>query len=92
MAAVLVIDDETDLLDAVELILTEAGRSVQGAADGATGLEACHRAEPDLVLTDLVMPNARGFDAIGQLRAVTPAVPSGAISGGRNFAPQAYQP
>jgi DNA-binding response OmpR family regulator len=92
MATILVIDDETDVRDAIELILTEAGHSVQGAADGATGLEACRRTPPDLVLTDLVMPNAHGFDVIGRLRAEAPTVRIVAISGGGNFAPQVYHP
>ena len=92
MARILIIDDEPDVRDSMELILTEAGHAVVTAVDGASGLEACRRSKPDLVLTDIVMPHAHGFDVIGHLRSESPTVRIIAISGGGNFAAQAYRP
>lgn len=92
MATILVIDDEPDVRDAIELTLTEAGHRVRVAVDGPAGIECCRDEAPELVLTDLVMPRAHGFDVIGRLRSDIPGVRIIAISGGGNFGPHAYQP
>lgn len=92
MASVIVIDDEADVRDAIELTLTAAGHRVRTAADGPAGVEACRRDPPDLVLTDLIMPLAHGFDVIAELRREVPTSRIIAISGGGDFGPLAYQP
>jgi CheY-like chemotaxis protein len=91
MATIIVIDDEADVRDAIELTLAAAGHVVRSAPDGPAGLEACRLAEPDLVITDLVMPVAHGFDVIAQLRSEFPRARIIAISGGGNFATTGYQ-
>lgn len=48
--------------------LREAGYRVEEAANGALGLEAFKRVEPDLVITDLLMPEMDGFEFIEALR------------------------
>lgn len=92
MANVIVIDDEADVRDAIELTLTSAGHRVRTAVDGPSGVEACRSDPPDLVLTDLIMPRAHGFDVIAELRREVPLSRIIAISGGGDFGALAYQP
>lgn len=92
MASLLVIDDEADVRDALEVTLASFGHRVRIAKNGPEGLDACQREAPDLVITDLIMPVAHGFDVISELRANYPAIRIIAISGGGNYWMQSYQP
>jgi DNA-binding response OmpR family regulator len=81
MARILVIDDEPDMRALVEEIPKSAGYEVILAADGREGVER-HRTNPaDLVITDLYMPSADGFDTIRELRTCFPEVVIIAMSG-----------
>jgi two-component system, OmpR family, response regulator MprA len=68
MAKVLVIDDDPDVRKAVCRILKSAGHEVIEAHHGAAGMVALQRDEPDLVLTDLVMPGQDGIETIVKIR------------------------
>jgi len=78
----LVIDDEPAMRALVSSILQEAGYEVREAADGRIGLAAFNTFEPDLVITDIVMPNEEGIGTIRQLRQLKPDLKIIAISGG----------
>jgi putative two-component system response regulator len=67
---VLVVDDLDDTRELVTELLTRAGYTVLAAADGAEALEAIERALPDLVLSDVMMPNVNGFELCRRLKAV----------------------
>ena len=92
MASVLVIDDEADVRDALEVTLVAFGHRVRVATNGPEGLDACRADTPDLVITDLIMPIAHGFDVISELRAKYSGIRIIAISGGGNYWTQSYQP
>lgn len=92
MARIIVIDDERDVRDALQVTLASAGHVVRTAADGPSGIAACESEAPDLVLTDLVMPQVHGFDVIARLREIAPACRIVAISGGGNLASGGYEP
>jgi two-component system, OmpR family, KDP operon response regulator KdpE len=92
MASVVVIDDEVDVRDALAVALGLAGHSVRLAANGPEGIAACRLELPELVITDLVMPQAHGFDVISALRALSPLVKIIAISGGGGYWQESYQP
>lgn len=63
MAAVLLVDDETDVLDALSDALARMGHSVAQASSGLAALAIIDRNEPiDLLLTDVVMPGLHGFN------------------------------
>ena len=81
MARILVIDDEVDLLKMLEKTLVSAGHEVVSATDGRNGMRACQAAPPDLVITDLYMPNQDGLDTIAELRIHFPEVRIIAMSG-----------
>ena len=66
---ILVVDDTTDTRDLLHLYLKTAGYTVFVAADGGEGLYQAKMDEPDLIITDINMPNLDGFGLIRELRA-----------------------
>jgi DNA-binding response OmpR family regulator len=59
---VLVVDDERIIADTLTAILTRNGMSVMTAYDGRTALDIARTIPPDLLLTDVVMPDMSGID------------------------------
>ena len=82
MAKILVIDDDVMIRNAVERMLKSRGFEVCLAADGRAGVETFHREQPDLVITDIIMPDKEGFQLIMELRRAQPQVKVIAMSGG----------
>jgi PAS domain S-box-containing protein len=66
---ILVINDEPDALDLTAFILTRAGYNVLAANNGRTGLETAKQAIPDLVISDVMMPDINGIELCRLLRA-----------------------
>ncbi len=62
MAAVLVVDDETDIREAVSEVLADEGFEVFAAQDGAEALRKARAHHPVLVLLDLMMPGMNGWE------------------------------
>jgi PAS domain S-box-containing protein len=69
-ASIVVVDDEADSRELVVNVLERAGARVRSAASVAEGLRAVYDQPPDLVICDLGMPHADGFDFVGQLRSM----------------------
>ncbi len=69
MRRILVVDDEPDIRLLVDEALTMAGYDVTTAANGAEALSKAAATLPDLVLLDIVMPDADGFTVYERLRA-----------------------
>src|SRR5512143_1398068 len=72
-AHILVVDDDSDLREAMTEALEDAGYSVAAAGDGAQALEYLRNSSrrPDLILLDLRMPNMDGWGfRAEQLRSV----------------------
>lgn len=63
------IEDDPEMIDLVELILTRQGYEVTGATGGEAGLQAIESVKPDLVLLDLMMPDMDGWEVFQQMRA-----------------------
>ncbi|PIU39892.1 MAG: hypothetical protein COT00_04565 [Candidatus Omnitrophica bacterium CG07_land_8_20_14_0_80_50_8] len=59
---ILIIDDETDFVDAMRTSLGFRGYRVVSANDGHEGLEALRNSNPDLILLDVTMPRMGGFE------------------------------
>lgn len=78
---VLVIDDEPAIRQSVEVLLETYGFQVALARDGVQGLAAFRRIEPDLVLTDVVMPKQDGIETILRMRQERPEAKIIAMSG-----------
>lgn len=66
---VLIIEDETDIRDAMAEVLAEAGFKVSTATNGEQGLTLALERHPDLILLDLVMPVMDGQTMLTRLRA-----------------------
>ncbi|MGE0496824.1 MAG: ATP-binding protein [Ramlibacter sp.] len=69
MAHVLVVDDRATNRDYISTLLGYCGHSVVQAVDGVHALELIGRAPPDLVITDMLMPNMDGEELARRLRA-----------------------
>jgi CheY-like chemotaxis protein len=65
---VLVVDDEEDIRRVAAVVLSGLGCRVVFARDGADGLKMAHDLQPDLVLTDALMPRLDGRDLCRQLK------------------------
>ena len=68
---ILVVDDEPQLTRVLRTGLKSRGYDVRAAADGLAGFEAFNDWHPDLVITDLGMPNVDGLELCRRLRAVS---------------------
>jgi len=65
---ILVIEDEPDMLQLLERILTSEGYRVILAVDGVYGMTLLREAKPDLVLLDIMMPGPDGYMTLGSIR------------------------
>jgi DNA-binding response OmpR family regulator len=66
---VLVVDDESAILEALEDVLTSEGFEVATATNGLDGLERARACHPHLVLLDVMMPFLDGREMLRRLRA-----------------------
>lgn len=90
MIRILLVDDDELLRPTVAQALTERGFAVVEAADGEQAMKRFRAEQPDLVLTDLVMPNQEGIETIVQLRRLAPHLGIIAMSGGVARNPENY--
>jgi two-component system KDP operon response regulator KdpE len=68
---ILVVDDEPQLTRVLRTGLSSRGYEVRAAADGLTALDTFNDWHPDLVITDLGMPNMNGIELCRRLRAIS---------------------
>jgi two-component system alkaline phosphatase synthesis response regulator PhoP len=65
---ILVVDDETALLETIRSYLLQEGYAVETAADGRTGLAAARSFRPELVVLDIMLPGLDGLEVLRLLR------------------------
>jgi len=82
MANVLIIEDDLTVRSLVRRMLTFGGHEVVEAEDGREALRSVQARAPDLVITDLMMPDMDGIEVITEFRRLGVDVPVIAISGG----------
>ena len=73
--AVLVVDDESGILQSLEILLRTNGFTPLLAHGGKRGLEMLEQANPDIILTDIRMPAVTGVEILAAARASQPDVP-----------------
>lgn len=67
---VLLIDDNDDQRSTLANALRSRGWSVEIARNGKQGVDAALRVQPEIVLTELILPDVRGFDYARSLRSM----------------------
>jgi CheY-like chemotaxis protein len=82
VAKILIIDDDPGMRRTVSRILASAGHEVIEAPDGLEGVDLFRKNHPDIVVTDIIMPNKEGIETILDLRREQSSTLILAISGG----------
>jgi len=90
MSAILVVDDDPQVLEVVGEMLKLEGYAVATAADGREAVAKFRAASFDLVITDLIMPEKEGLETISEMRALRADIPVIAMSGGGRVGPMDY--
>ncbi|SDF00676.1 response regulator [Terriglobus roseus] len=78
---ILVVEDDPALREVARHMLESKGYEVLGAEDGFQGLAALKRSLPDVIISDLRMPNMNGFEFLSVVRRRFPSIPVIVISG-----------
>jgi CheY-like chemotaxis protein len=81
MAKILVIDDDPAMRRVTSRALEAAGHVVAGHANGRGAVREIEKDPPDLLITDIFMPEMEGLETIREARARQPALPIIAMSG-----------
>jgi len=79
---VLVVEDDESVRDALSIMLERAGYAVTQAANGLVVAGLIEDWQPNLVVTDIFMPDGDGIETLNLVRRRWPAIPVIAISGG----------
>jgi DNA-binding response OmpR family regulator len=69
---ILLVDDDREIIEAMQVALTAAGYEVVIARDGNQGLAMAEREDPDLLILDMMMPKRSGFLVLEKLRRSRP--------------------
>ena len=65
---ILVIDDEADIRESLDALLSQDGYAVELAESGTEGLRKAEAGNYDLILLDLMMPDRSGMDVLREVR------------------------
>ncbi len=82
MPRIVYVEDDEDLRDIVMMSLEQVGFDVFGAENGKIGRRVVADENPDLVITDLNMPEEDGFSLIRHLVTACPGMPIVAVTAG----------
>jgi CheY-like chemotaxis protein len=67
--AILVADDDPDILSIVSMSLEAQGYTVHKATNGREAVDLARQHHPDLILMDMMMPVVSGYEAVAELKA-----------------------
>lgn len=65
---VLLVEDEPNIIEAIQFLLTREAWEVETHSDGTDAVEVICAAAPDLVILDLMLPGKSGMDILRELR------------------------
>lgn len=88
----LVVDDDADMRLTLKLALELAGYAVDMAANGREAVARQRQRPADVLITDIFMPDADGFEAIDAFRKEFPRTKIIVVSGGAQFTKRDYLP
>ena len=66
---ILIVEDETNIVESLAFLLRRDGFDVSTIPDGARAVGEAERVRPDLMILDVMLPNLSGFDVLRDLRA-----------------------
>jgi two-component system alkaline phosphatase synthesis response regulator PhoP len=66
---ILVIDDNSDHVDFIKLVLSKENYEILTASDGNEGIAKARESKPDIILLDIMMPGKNGFNTCKELKA-----------------------
>jgi CheY-like chemotaxis protein len=82
MALIMIVDDDAHIQLALRQIVESVGHRVIEAGNGQDAIDLFAEFRPDLVITDVFMPDTDGIETIRAIRRITPGAKIIAISGG----------
>ena len=90
MAKILLVEDDDLVRDMLAQVLTRASHEVQSATNGEEATEILKTCEPDIMVTDIIMPKKSGITLISEVKDKHPNMEIIAISGGGRLDPTGY--
>ncbi len=78
---VLVVDDDQVIRDLIISFLSFSGYEVSGAENGREGLDMVMEQPPDLIISDIHMPQMNGFQLLKEVKEINPDLPVIFITG-----------
>lgn len=87
MAKLLVVDDDPGMLQSLAQVLRRGGHEVVVARNGRDAMDLVRAERPDVIVTDINMPEMDGIETILEVRREREAIPIIAISGGGRVPP-----
>jgi len=87
---ILVVDDDGDVRELMCRMLEKGGYRAFPASGGRQALDEVLRLDPDLVITDVVMPDVDGLEVLLKLRNLAPRTGTLVVSGGGRVGPDIY--
>jgi len=87
---ILIVDDDTELNDAMRLLLEKQGHKVIQARDGQQGKQQIYQQRPDLVILDMMMPRMGGYPVLEHFRGKADAPPMIMITANEGSRHKAY--
>ena len=85
---ILVVDDEVSITEMMQFVLEDQGYDITTAGNGKEGLERIQAQKPDLIITDISMPDMEGIEFLRELKRNGIGIPVIVMSGniiGRKF-------
>jgi DNA-binding response OmpR family regulator len=90
MTQILIIDDEPVIGSMLKKVFEREGYNVIVASNGEDGMKLYKEKQPDIVITDLILPGKEGIQIIMELRKEDPNLPIIGMSGGGYIDPDSY--
>jgi two-component system response regulator HydG len=72
---ILIVDDETAILDTLRILLRREGFQVETAVGGQQGIDRMHEVRPDVLLSDVRMPGVGGLEVLLAAKELDPSMP-----------------
>lgn len=77
---VLVVDDESNAREIISAVLSRCGATVTAVASAAEAMAALTQSSPDVLVSDIGMPNENGYELISRIRTLGNKVPAVALT------------